>query len=139
MCWESIHTPILSIAEERVPIFKITHKGLISYYQNFQYELNKEYSMKLESPIIESYNSSTSLIHCRIFKGFHSYSPQKIKIFPTYINEFMVIVNHTVLEVYDNDTTIKVDGYLPIGTKYYINELGEIVSDKIVLTKTERV
>ena len=150
MCWESNKLKKL-VSDGTVKIFKIcktTSKYNIvnSYYhEDFGYMLNTEYHTKIniqsmwDYPLFRGYN------------GFHSYLKTKCKteryfnyirifipsVWPKY-DAYKDISTKKIIETYSAlfcGSTVVVEGYIPKGATYYINENYEIISDGIVLTK----
>ena len=126
MCYK----PELKIATKPVKVFKImcpsrkNANEIASYYYFFTGRIGKEYSSD-----IVFHNNYT--ITC----GFHSYSSTRCAI-----NVQNLIANvctqigtqRRILDSFWKDRVVKVKCTLPIGTHYYENERGEIVSDRII-------
>lgn len=112
MCWIS-KTCIKQIATEDIPIFKLMEKvtpfNCVSFIQYFNYNYKHLYS--LDSEIVVE----TGDYDYKINEGFHSYD---ICLLPA----FEVIRNSLVV------------GVIPKDAVYYKNELGEIVSNQIIIT-----
>lgn len=112
MCWIS-KTCIKQIATEDIPIFKLMEKvtpfNCVSFVKYFNYNYKHLYS--LDSEIVVE----TECNHYTINKGFHSYD---IWLLP----DFEVIRESLVV------------GIIPKNAIYYKNELGEIVSNQIIIT-----
>ena len=145
MCWWC-DKPILKEVPPRkkVPVYKIiTMKKrflfpnkLISYYKGFEYKLHSLFTSVLEEP-----NHWGGLGSYSIDKGIHSYI---IENGTTRRDSSIIVLNNKTGDqvasypINTNNrkfTNVKVLGYIPEGSKYYINEDGECVSDKIILTK----
>ena len=141
MCWESKKLKQL-VSDGKVKVFKVCHidDGYLCgfYYHGFKYELNTEYTAR-----INMIDHSPFMYYG--YEGFHSYSKDECHTKIYYQSEVDAL---QVVGVYNNDSTRVIDGYtgyykndfaivegyLPEGTIYYVNEFGEIISDKIVLT-----
>lgn len=112
MCWIS-RTCIKQIATEDIPIFKLMEKvtpfNCVSFIQYFKYNYKHLYS--LDSEIVVETGDYVYTIN----EGFHSYD---ICLLPG----FEVIRNSLVV------------GVIPKDAVYYKNELGEIVSNQIIIT-----
>lgn len=135
MCWISSEA-IPHIAEEDIEIFKICEgieaDEVESYYRLYFYKLNQVY--KLVCPIVVEFREDILPNKFAINRGFHSYIKEcTIRISSIY-KSAEVLYNGTCIESY-NDYAIKVKGYIPKGTKYYINNNGECVSEAICLTE----
>jgi len=156
MCWTknaSPLPPIPLVSDGTVKIFKVCKMRfgqLCGYwYTSFNYILDKEYQTTIDI----SYNKESKTY--RGNQGFHSYDASKCKVNPFVIGSIFggikrlsvgvvtfldqSIYNITTYLLKDNffkdATAYLIEGYLPKGTQYYVNEYGEIISDKIVLTK----
>lgn len=112
MCWIS-KTCIKQIATEDIPIFKVMEKitpfNCVSFVLYFKYNYNKLYSLDSEI-VVETRNN-----YFAIDKGFHSYD---INLLPD-------------VEVIRSSLIV---GVIPKDAVYYKNELGEIVSNQIIIT-----
>lgn len=112
MCWIN-KTYIKQIATEDIPIFKLMEKvtpfNCVSFIQYFNYNYKHLYSLGSEIVVETKYDYYT------IDKGFHSYD---ICLLP----DFEVIRESLVV------------GIIPKDAVYYKNELGEIVSNQIIIT-----
>lgn len=132
MCWCN-KAAILCTAKEDIEIFKICHLAsdskVNSYFTYFSYNLNEVY--KLEEGISARFNSH---IHqYEVVRGFHSYS-KNCSI--ERVSNALIVSNkcsRTLNRYYPY--SIKVYGYIPKGSHYYLNDIGEYVSDAICLTK----
>lgn len=143
MCWISDKAEPL-ISDGNVRVFKICRlkDGFIhSYYYGGVYELDKEYETKINiSP-----NGNGEKYFGR--EGFHSYSSNDCYAIAT-VGGLQVFKIRTGL-TYDLFITdyigtyitgvVVVEGYLPKGATYYINNQKEIISNKIILTKVTQI
>ena len=150
MCWRSKKMN-KCISDGKVKVFKVcTLKNdgkLYGYfYKDFQYELNTKYKQDI------TFAMSCLLKGCFIhygYDGFHSYSKDVCKaklsrpqdLWPSWIKVVNVYKNSNHQEIADyvgeyNFNFVIVEGYLPKGTTYYVNDKGEIISDSIILTNT---
>lgn len=145
MCW--IGEDVKQIAKENIPIFKICcliDGQIISLYQKYPYNLNMPYYSEIH---IEE----TGLIHYMITKGLHSYHPKvriwyaydqyaipKVRIWYAY-NQYAIWGLHGTVMCTTDLNIIKVIGYIPKGSVYYLNYRGEYVSDKLVLTEIANI
>ena len=112
MCWMS-KTCIKQIATEDIPIFKLMEKvtpfNCVSFVKYFNYNYKHLYSLDSEI-VIETEDD-----YYTINKGFHSYDMWLLFEFEP-IRESLVV------------------GIIPKDAVYYKNELGEIVSNQIIIT-----
>jgi hypothetical protein len=142
MCWKSSKKPKLYTVPKgkKVQVYKIMSlkrrffffKKLFSYFLKCEYKLNQVYFSDI-------YISKFYAGKYYIQKGIHSYSVRDTSILaerPYYIK---VMNGYIPIGIYFLGSIVKVYGYLPEGTQYYINELGEIVSNKIILTNYEKI
>ena len=127
MCWSNHLIPDLQIAKEDIPIFKVLNDDFSAYYLDFTYNLNEEYKTVLDDPtFIRRYSSWI------VNSGFHSYSTSCV-IIKQSINSICIHSPRSVVNDYYHNFLV-VDGIIPKGAQYYLNDDGEYVSDKIMLT-----
>lgn len=135
MCWISSEV-IPRIAEEDIEIFKMCEgveaNEVESYYRLCFYTLNHVY--KLISPIVVELREDILPNKFAINKGFHSYIKECTIRTSSIYKSAEILYNGICVDTY-NDYAIKVKGYIPKGTKYYINNNGECVSEAICLTE----
>ena len=136
MCWTSKNAEKLT-ATENLPIYKVLEYDMISeelysYYYRMKYELGVLYS----SDIYRYTVSGVTVIN----QGLHCYSSncrfkQKTDAVVLCANIFEPSVEFPKLF---NDRgscrVVVARGYIPTGSTYYINDLREIVTNKLVLT-----
>lgn len=136
MCWTSTKTPVLRIAEEPIPIFKILKKNMDSAYLTFRYHLHTKYLQKLEAPRIMGSIYS-------IYEGIHSYDAKTsiIKDYPGDSNFFVIVTkkDDLFLDTFSKGPYIQVMGVIPEGAIYYRNKWGEIVSNSIILIEIKQI
>ena len=128
MCWASSNTPIIKVAKEPITVFKVVevHNGkVISSIMGYEYEIGKEYNLQKELEIVR-----TNVSRWRIAEGFHSYTHDSVN---NNINGYWETPN----EIVDREVTIFNKHHfmkciIPIGSKYYLNEFGEVISDSII-------
>jgi len=121
------------ISDGHVKVFKICNyisdrkKIVITgyFYRLFEYKLRRKYKTQL---------GIDYLFYNRVFEGFHSYSPDICHAENEVLHKVIRLKDNTVIGVYGRESVV-VEGYIPKGGIYYVNEQGEIVSDSIVLTK----
>lgn len=111
--------PRIIKAKKDVPVFKVLHIDMTSVYTGFRYVLNTAYSTVLDTPKYWYVMQS----------GFHSY---------TY--DVTLKRDHGRLDINDPmgiqldyflTKLIRADCVIPKGSKYAINERGEVISEKI--------
>lgn len=136
MCWRNYNKPLKKlIAEENVPIFKVCTKSsrfsntVASYFRDYYYQLGVVYKLSYITPREVNF-------HFEIDEGFHSYLAgctfKHNIVFSTPPMRWVCSYN----SCYD---PIKVSGYIPKGSEYYVNEDGECVSNSICLTAIEEL
>lgn len=134
MCWIADKMN-KQISDGHVKVLKICNyyirdrkKRVITgyFYPLFEYKLRRKYKTQLGINYL--YNS--------VFEGFHSYSPDICHAENEVLHKVIRLKDNTIIGVYGRDSVV-VDGYIPKGGIYYVNEQGEIVSDSIVLTKIQ--
>jgi len=141
MCWTSNKLqPLISDGNVKVrKVCKIDNGKIYSYFfQNFQYELGKEYQSEIYISIRKGKQN-----YYYGYTGFHSYSADNcsIGIYTNFhgVSRFRVrchTLQNCVLHTFEDTCNCAVfEGYIPKGKKYYVNTVGEIISESIVLTK----
>ena len=138
MCWTTFKTPKRLIAEEDIPIFKVcveasrvTNSTVVcSYFKRYDYDLNKVY--KLDGQLSLYIRSKAIDIHW----GYHSYLEIECKFekYPVFDQWAVMYKDSRYICAYEH-FAVKVSGYIPKGSEYYVNEHGECVSNSICLTK----
>lgn len=137
MCWTNHLKIAACVADKDIPVFKICHyldsTSICGYYTYFHYELNKVY--ELEKELVLCHNSYTNKYE--ISAGFHSYNKN---CSATKRDNILKVTSHQgdLLDNY-NPWCIKVCGYIPKGSHYYLNDRGEYVSDAIFLIAIENL
>ena len=156
MCWSqksSSLPPTQLVSDGTVKIFKICKMrqgNLCGYiYTTFNYILGQEYQTTIDMSYVANYKKYIGN------QGFHSYDASKCSVNILEMGDIFGNVKRACIEVlrrFDNSiyhtaayqikdvifkdaTACFIEGYLPKGTRYYVNEYGEIISDKIVLSK----
>lgn len=149
MCWESrSFNP--QIAEKDIPIFKICRIDQIgpdfveAIFFRRHYKLGKVYySNDCPFSPIEGTGEYTFLV----YKAFHSYHPDMDLIIKNVSEGIFCFERHLNL-YYNNNYTFRytalnnrviVEGYIPKGTRYCLNEYGEYISDSICLEKASDI
>lgn len=143
MCWRTSGLPQLKVAQEDITSYKIVklnaNNGTYdAIYYPFHYVPDVLEEGKLE---IERSNFFWGTEGAEINIAFHSYSEK-----PTFQfnHQFGIIIKHpkinvnlgcfSLISVLDGNYVV-VKCIMPEGTKYYVNDFGEIASNKIILTK----
>lgn len=122
MCWSSFH-PIKKVAEKDIIVYKVLNVSGKSYYKGFCYEKGKLYSLNKQLKI-------TNLNYIK--EGFHSYSEGSSFCWNIFFNT--LIVKSPSGLIYENyPKGILVRCVVPKGSEYYVNKLGEVVSNKIIV------
>lgn len=106
------------IAEEAIPIFKVLDSQMCSPYHKKQYELNTVIESELDSPeLLKSCrNSLIYPIPSYINRGIHAF-----------------ISKEYAFRLAKYDSLLVYKGVIPKGAKYYLGDIGDIVSNKIIL------
>lgn len=143
MCWYHYGFNIESIiAEKDIEVYKVVRKGknesLLPYYhynEECVYTLNKISDLVPIEPYYHEYKQVFN-----IDEGYHSYKIEASIKIETYETGFITIYDgDTFLGTFDyseeNGQTCLVKGIIPKGTKYYINDKNECVSERIKITK----
>lgn len=139
MCWNSHKTPVSQIADSDINIFKIVRKTPIaerskSLFFNFEYNLKEPYSLseKLEVDVRFHFNYREFIIN----EGFHSYHPTVYLRTTSHVIEVLVSpYEFHIGWIPYFDELVKAHGIIPKGSQYFLNEYGEYVSNRIILTE----
>ena len=145
MCWISKELKPLT-SDGNVKVFKVCKfkkNTLCGYwYDSFKYKLNKEYQTKItiEFNLLHDFYEGTT--------GFHSYDASLCKVkLRNYVGIILLVYkcgeNYVdklnfpsySLSLLSETTSCLVEGYIPKGAQYHVNEYGEIISNKLVLEK----
>lgn len=130
MCWIGKRNDKKILTEDLIT-FKLLHvtRGVLhSYYMNFEYECNKIYSQKLEVDFSDLFVS--------IRKGLHSYSTDCNIIKYNYGMTNVSFDGRDICTVFPD---VLQKCIIPNGSTVYINDMGEVVSNKIILTEKQIV
>lgn len=130
MCWTGKITGF-RIAFKDTPVIKVCYKrrdvkGFLSKIQNYLYDLNELEKAKLG---ISHYKGNKGFF-LEINEGLHSYDATEFwKGWANYYNvsEYIGLISD------DNCNYHYLVGFVPKGSIYFINEFGEIVSNKLKL------
>ena len=137
MCWYSKKKKAARIAVEDILVYKVMYRKpnngrFRSLYRRMDYEPEKIYWTDVNPISIDS----PLYLEMKIDKGFHSYSMDKTMA--TKDKYHIVIYNMENNEIVDSiffsDNLVIAKCIIPKGSKYYMNEVGEIVSDQIIIT-----
>lgn len=139
MCWQTFKTPRALKSDKNKIVFKIgyIHQNESKFFSgvlHFPYEFDKAYLSSGITPV-RKIDFDHDREYYIIGPGFHSYDAEHINI--CCVDDWMTLeVNGRVVDNYmaEFNTVITV-GYIPKGTKYFVNEFNEIVSESIVLVK----
>ena len=112
MCWNifSEKDKEKRIAESDIICYKVLKQNYRSLFEDFKYKFRILYKLDIELKPTEDF---------KIYEGFHSYKDPPIKSYMCSIVDDPLCVECTI----------------PKGSTYYINRLGEIVSDSIIINK----
>ncbi len=140
MCWTTFESPERLIAEEDIPIFKVCveaseitdHAAVYSYFKQYPYKLDKVY--KLDRRLSLDLRLKARAVD--IYYGYHSYLETECSFekYPVFDQWAVMYKDSRYLCAYEH-FAVKVSGYIPKGSEYYVNEQGECVSNSICLTK----
>ena len=143
MCWFSNKYKVPNIAEEDIIVYKVMllrdgyRNELISFYYSKRYVIGKEYIEEIEMKMVAP---KLLMGHFIINKGFHSYSLEKTTEKECdnrcYIwsGEYLLDGINLENEINYGETLVAVECIIPKGSTYHENDLGEIVSDRIIIT-----
>ena len=140
MCWLSDEYKAPNMADEDIIVYKVMllregyRNELASFYYGKRYVIGKEYIEETETV------EPVYLYHYSINKGFHSYSLEKTTEKECnnrcYIwsGEHLLDSINLENEINYGETLVAVECIIPKGSTYHENDLGEIVSDRIIIT-----
>ena len=139
MCWTSNKLKIKT-AKKNIPIWKVVEfdnkrKIYISPFKYYQYSTGVVNHTQM---IFKAFNYS-----CEIngYEGFHSFSNKlryECSKGDISIYKKGIFTKEKYFFTYDADcnfSPVIAKGYLPKGTKYAINKIGEVISDCIVINE----
>ena len=145
MCWiENIKRLDLQIADRDIEVYKIVSDAsklsCESLIQGFVYKANIEYTMdamELEESSFGSAFCPTDLIY--ITKAYHSYTKIRFTLKKPYdpcsTPEYKgIIAGNLLMPIRINNPYYVATFVIPVGSVYFINEEGVIVSNKIRYT-----
>lgn len=146
MCWKTKQDIFLQSIETKgdIPVFKICRPTrdencTISFHQDFPYNLNKVYTLKAPDMTLVSPTVNWTTTIASIYEGFHSYITD-CKLYDNLVGHVYVMgINAERIGCYAKSQVVKVFGYIPKGSTYYINEKGECVSNSICLTEIKTI
>ena len=135
MCWRSKEIPVKRTATSELVVYKfVTFKdgGLFSPYRGTPFPLSTTFHAP-DFGDVERVMGGFDISF-----GYHSYLPEKTLLD---VGDDSVIISNEVTGItsawFDEDCcgeTYLIKCLLPAGSKYYVNESGEVVSDTIVST-----
>lgn len=141
MCWTSEVLKAENSGESTIPIIKVLRmyddsKELAAYYRATPYVLYKEYNSPILPRFIDSCFEINEGLHCysnscrfvNFETGIHVFPPKNVCIV-TYTDGKRIGFDG----IYSYKAVV-VKGYIPSNTRFYINEIGEIVTNKLILT-----
>ena len=139
MCWTSKNLKIKT-AKRNIPIWKVVHfdkqnKIYVSPIKGYHYIPDKHNIARMTFQT-NNYNNEING-----FEGFHSFSNKvcyKYYENSIHIYKKCIFAKRFIYSIMDggyNFSPAIAKGYLPKGTKYAINKVGEVISDCIVINE----
>lgn len=131
MCWVTNSKPEAHVADSDIKVYKIVTKTpckniVNSLYCVYTYKIGKLYEME-ERIIPGLVLSGTNGKSYAIKEGFHSYATfEKAKM------EFEEVIAYALNP--NVNMLVITECIIPEGSRYYINDGGEVVSDKIIIS-----
>lgn len=134
MCWQTKNGKYIErkTAERDIHVFKIVlqEKGRIySYFQDFEYKLNKTYY----------HNDPLYIDNGVIFEGFHSYCDKCGIDKGDAVLFIEKLSSDEVLEAYEMYNIAIMKCIVPRGAQYFENDDGEIVSNMLKTISIEKI
>ena len=128
MCWVGLKCDKIILEKDKT-VFKILSAEHVSPCQDFKYTLNQLYTTKFGIKEIRAH-----LLEICIHEGFHSYNDSLlICCTEEYIR--ICMVSRAPITIYKNSNLRLYKCTIPKGSTVYINYLGEVVSDKIIINE----
>ena len=135
MCWRSKNLKIKT-AKRNIPIWKVVHfdnknKIYISPIKGYHYGLGNYNITNMTFQTSHYYNEITG------YEGFHSFLNKvcyKYSGTDIHIYKKCIFIKRFIYNMWGYSAAIA-KGYLPKGTKYAVNEFGEVISNRIVINK----
>lgn len=141
MCWQGNFNP--KIAEKDISVFKIVRKispfKVASVYEKFPYHLDTLYILNTVNNEIVSCPELCGTYDDKVTEAFHSYLSDSVSVFKysyiLYITPNKVVDIKSPLDYFyiSDESLVRIECIVPKGSQYCINELGEVVSNKIIL------
>lgn len=139
MCWISKNLKIKT-AKKNIPIWKVVEfdnkmKIYISPFRHYRYLLDMVNTTQM---IFRAFNCSYEI---NGYEGFHSFSNKVCYEYyknSVHIYKKCIFAKRFIYSISDggyNFSPALAKGYLPKGTKYAINKVGEVISDCIVINE----
>lgn len=139
MCWYSYTRPKMKLATEDIPVEKILKvsglKICSPLFKDTEWKLNEKKATKLDDPI--PLNSSFKY---HVDQGFHSC--REIILIPEpsipFTSSSTWINGKNILFSRDNDEYV-FEAIIPHGSRYYVNDEGDYVSDQLVILRKKTI
>ena len=141
MCWISTRKDgkaIAKIAKKDIPVIKIGHR-IFNRFASAAYAYEYKMGDLQENIKIEPFHHSLCTKRNYIEKGYHFYRPGMTYMEHVVGTSSLMVcgvlrrgfIHHYLI----TNTSCIAKGYVPKGTKYYLNAKGEGVAEQIVLTE----
>lgn len=140
MCWYSNEFNLLTALED-IPIKKVVYastpveKPYLSIYRSFVYPKGKKVQTRIDTIYPKRIDAKWSKKYAVEGGAFHSYIPE-CRIIQDVPNPIILILAPKIeveLDWFPIDEIQVIEGVVPKGAKYAINELGECVSTELIL------
>jgi hypothetical protein len=135
MCWEC-KAKDKKIAKRNIPVKKVLYKNNKSPFRGFLYEDGKEYQRELDVHMKWKYDTEKPS-GIFIESGLHCYSNKCITKEIHYDREAYICIFCPIFSSISSFLKKHhkvVKGFIPVGSTYYENKNGEIVTEKLILT-----
>lgn len=140
MCFYSKDVIPFVVAVENLVVYKIMlstekKRRLKSYYFNKIYDVGRKYKEEMRINVRPRYIPTTKY-KMMINNGFHSYSLDRTMVanYDMYVDVICTENGECVSTMVYSDNLVIAKCIIPEGSKYYENDLGEIVSNRIIIT-----
>ena len=141
MCWiERLENVHMQIADKDIEVYKIVYEAnkqsCKSCVQGFIYKINTIY--KIPSIQIRRTSIFNSIIFC-VEEAYHSYTKiqytlQSVTVNDSFFKVKGIIFGNQIVPLSFNNPYYAATFVIPKGSKYAVNEQGEIVSNQIMYT-----
>ena len=139
MCWTKNYFPSLKVAEDDIPVKKLLeeHDGTLCspFMSGFKWTIGEEVKSDLEEQSFSEMRGKWVINVC-----LHSlHEAREMRSERYYLSSYAFYCKNQFIAP-STGTLFPYDAIIPKGAKYYVNEYGEYVSDRLkIIGKTELI